>query len=421
MAYTYGRPFRYQKRRPSARGAAYRSAYSRSAMYPRRPAGSYSRYSRKKTSRYGRPKTARRMVITPKNGFVQGDPVSQYQLSQIDAFDPRAVGVRIPDSNATPSVGVMVSDDLALNVPGTTGFAQCFAFQPSIATTIIAATGTTASAWTWAASFGNTQSSGKATSIGTNYDLFRPVAHGVRISSSLASTAATGFVHIAVYPSRTTLSTWDFPTSLALMADCMWYTRVTVSSLTQTPYLIQNKFLDCTAQRYIATAASNAQGDNPTAAGNTSRAGVLNVANEWCTILIALEGTNPTAVANVPVSVETLVHYEALPAPGGVQAGAPAAQYDPADLQAGAAIGAQMNPVSPVTPGGSAQNMQEGTTIGRAASALGNLAYDVGQSAAPQARSAFVNLAGGVIGGAINQYAAQRGSSAQNNIGLITN
>jgi len=374
------------------------------------------RYSRKKASRYGRPKTAKRMVVSPKNGFVQGDPLSQYQLAQIDAFDPRAVGVRIPDSNTTPSVGLLVSDDLPLNVPGTTGFAQCFAFQPSTSTTIIAGAGTAANTWAWTAGFGNYQSSGKYASVAANYDLFRPVAHGVRLSSSLASTAATGFVHIAVYPSRTTLSTWDFPTSLALMADCMWYTRITVSSLTQTPYLIQNKFLDCTAQRYTSTLnAANVNGDNPSAAGNTTRAGVLNVANEWCTILIALEGTNTTAVANSPVSVETLVHFEALPSPGGVQAGTPAAQYDPRDLQGASAIGSQTNPVSPVTPSGAMQSIREGITV--AAQATGNLLSDIGQSVAPQAREFLVNAGTA----AASTYIAQRGANAQNNIGMLQN
>ena len=376
------------------------------------------RYSRKKASRYGRPKTAKRMVIAPKNGFVSGTTLSQYQLSQIDAFDPRAVGVRIPDSNTTPSCGVMVSDDFNLTSPGT-NFAVCYALQPSISTALVTSNSvTSAVAWTWPATFGGTTASNKFGSISANFDLFRPVAHGVRISSSLPATSAAGFVHIAVYPSRTTKATWDFPGSLAAMADCMWYTRITLSSLTQTPYVIQNKFLDCTAQRYIDTNDStNKQGDNPTGAGNTTRAGLFNIANEWCTILIALEGTAVGGSLTVPVSAETLVHYEALPSPGGVQAGGPAALFDPPDLQAASAIGAQTNPVSPVTPGGQAQNLQEGTFIGQAATAMGNLAYDVGQSAAPQARQAFVNLAGGALG----TYAAQRGAAAMNNIGLIQN
>jgi len=246
--------------------------------------------------------------------------------------------------------------------------------------------------------------------------LFRPVAHGVRISSSLSSTAATGFVHIAVYPSRTTKTSWDFPTSLALMADCMWYTRITLSSLTQTPYVIQNKFLDCTAQRYIDTNdGANKQGDNPSSASNTTRAGVFNIANEWCTILIALEGTAVGGGLTVPLSAETLVHYEALPAPGGVQAGGPAAQFDPRDLQGASAIGAQTNPVSPVTPGGAASSIREGVAV--AAQAAGNLLQDIGQSVAPTARQALISA----VSGAATNYIQQRGAAAQNNIGMLQN
>lgn len=374
------------------------------------------RYSRKKASRYARPKVGRKMVITPKNGFAEGTPLSQYQLSQVDAFDPRAVGVKIPDSNTTPSCGVLVSDDMNCSVPGS-GNAVCYAFQPSISTTMIASNNITGpTSWVWQAGFTGVQASNKFGSIAANFDLFRPVAHGVRISSSLSSTAAQGFVHIAVYPSRTTKSTWDFPTSIAAMADCMWYTRITTSSLTQTPYLVQNKFLDCTAQRYIDTNDStNKQGDNPTLAGNTTRAGVFNVANEWCTVLIALEGTAVGGVVTVPISVETLVHYEALPAPGGVQAGGPAATFDPLDLQGASAIGAQTNPVSPVTPGGARQSLVESISV--AAAATGNFLADVGQSVAPQARQALVNAASGAAAG----YISQRGAAAQNNIGMLQN
>jgi len=374
------------------------------------------RYSRKKASRYARPKTGRKMVVTPKNGFVMGDAVSQYQLAQIDAFDPRAVGVKIPDSNTTPSCGVMVSDDFNLSSPGT-NYAVCYALQPSISTSLITSNSVTSSqAWTWPTSFGGTTASNKYGSIAANFDLFRPVAHGVRISSSLSSTAATGFVHIAVYPSRTTKTSWDFPTSLALMADCMWYTRITLSSLTQTPYVIQNKFLDCTAQRYIDTNdGANKQGDNPSSASNTTRAGVFNIANEWCTILIALEGTAVGGGLTVPLSAETLVHYEALPAPGGVQAGGPAAQFDPRDLQGASAIGAQTNPVSPVTPGGAASSIREGVAV--AAQAAGNLLQDIGQSVAPTARQALISA----VSGAATNYIQQRGAAAQNNIGMLQN
>ena len=415
MAYTYGRPFRYQKRRPSARGSAYRPTYSRSAMYPRRPAGSYSRYSRKKASRYARPKIGRKMVVTPKNGFVSGCALSQYQLSQIDAFDPRVVGVKIPDSNAAPSCGLMVSDDISLPVPGTTGFSCAFAFQPSTSTTMITAVPGSANSWTWPVNFGGNTASQKFAAVNNNFDLFRPVAHGVRISSSLAATAATGFVHIAVYPSRMTRGTWDFPLTLAAMADCMWYTRITVSSLTQTPYVIQNKFLDCTSQRYIDTNTSTGRlGDNPSTAGQNF-AGASNIANEWCTVVIALEGANTTATLNNPISAETLVHYEALPAPLGVQAGGPAAAFDPRDMQGAAAISAQQNPVSPVSPEGQSSSILEGVI--QAAQAAGNVAVDVARVAGPQTREAFVQLAGGAIG----TYAAQRGAAAQNNIGMIQN
>lgn len=410
MAYGYSN-YRRPAGRAKARRPTYRPSYSRAPTYSRRPAGSNSGYSRKKTKRYGRPK-ARSYVVTPKNGFVAGAPLSQYQLAQIDAFDPRAVGVKIPDSNATPSCGVMVSDDLNLGAPGA-NLAICYAFQPSVASTMISGVGSTTQAWTWPAAWAGSTASGKSASIGSNYDLYRPVAHGIRISSSISATAATGFVHIAVYPSRTTRATWDFPTNLAGLSDCMWYTRITLSSLTQTPYVIQNKFLDCTAQRYIDTTnLSNSIGDNPTGG---SRAGVLNVANEWCTVLIALEGTNASGVLTAPVSVETLVHYEALPSPGGVQAGGPAAMYDVADLQGAAAAAANLDPVNPVSPGGTQSVLRAG--VSQVAAATGNFISDVVQNVAPSAREVMVGLAAG----AVSRHIQPGGANSQNHIGRLTN
>ena len=286
MAYTYAAR-RPSYRRPGSRGRVYRRFNARYSSYPRRPAGSYSRRGRKATKRYGRTKVPRSFIKTPANGFVNGAPLSQYQIAQVDAFDPRSVGVRIPDSNSTPSCGVLTSDDYSLPVPSP-GFSCAFAFQPNTSTSLVTAVGATVTSWTWPATFGGATASNKFAPIAANFDMFRPVSHGVRISSSLASTAATGFCHIAVYPSRTTKNTWDFPTNIAAMADCMWYTRVTISSLTQTPYVIQNKFLDCTANRYIDTADGAVhRGDNP-AGGATVGAGMLHVANEWCTVIIAL-------------------------------------------------------------------------------------------------------------------------------------
>lgn len=373
------------------------------------------RYSRKKASRYGRPKSSKRMVITPKNGFATGTPLSVYQLSQIDAFDPRVVGVKIPDSNTTPSVGVMVSDDFNLStLPN--NFASCYAFQPSVASCMITAVPGTVNSWVWPASYAGNTISAKSSAIGTNYDLYRPVAHGVRISSSLSTQSATGFVHIAVYPSRTTKGTWDFPQNLANLSECMWYTRITVSSLTQTPYVIQNKFLDCTAQRYVDTggdAGGNKVGDNPgSLTASEGRYGRVQVANEWCTILIAIEGATVGGVLTVPISAETLVHYEALPAPGGVQVGAPASIFDQNDLAAASVLAAQSDPVQQVTPTATQSAINSATSV---LQATGNLLSEVGTNIAPSARAAFVNMASG----AATQYIQERGAQSSNNIGRI--
>jgi len=369
---------------PSYGGRYYRK--SRAAYRPRR--ATYRRKS-KKTTPYSP------IANNPGSGKADGVRLSKFQLAQVDAFDPRVLGVKIPDSQVAPSCAVLASDDIALSAPITN--AVCYAFQPSISSTMVTAVGATANTWTWPAAWAGNTTSGKRISISSNYDLFRPVAHGVRLSCSQASTAATGFVHIAVYPSRTTKTTWDFPTSIALMADCMWYTRVTLAQLTQTPELISNKFLDCTAMRYIDTSENGTKdGDNPAAGAPTGTGvGQIQIANEWCTILVALEGANNTAaVIPAAISAETLVHYEALPAPGGVQAGDPAAPYDVDDLGRASNIASKANPTTTADAAGQTANLREAERLAHSTGAsVGTLVGDVMYSAGKTALRAGVNYA----------------------------
>jgi len=411
MVFSYGSR-RSAYSRPASRGRTYRRPYARPSTYSRRPAGSYSRSSRKKTRRYGRAKVARSFIATPKNGFVTGTPLSQYQLAQVDAFDPRAVGVRIPDSNTSPSCAVMTCDDITLTAPPTN--AICYAFQPNARTTMISGVGAGVGSWTWPGNFGGVTSSNKDAAVATNYDLIRPVSHGVRISCPLSSTTAVGFVHMAVYPSRSTKSSWDFPTTIAGLADCMWYTRVTISSLTQQPFVIMNKFLDCTAQRYIDTGTSGSrQGDNPLGVTVGAQAGAISVANEWCTILIAMEGSNLTGGALAILSAETLIHHEALPSPLGVQAGGPAAVYDPVDLERASTISAHQNPATSADGPTVAQHLQEGVNI--VAQGVSSVAGEFVSRVGPAVREAGMNMAVG----AFTQYVG--GAGGPGGIPGITN
>ena len=45
------------------------------------------------------------------SGNVEGTPFSKYQLAQINPFDDRVCGVKIPDSNTYPSIAIYCNDD----------------------------------------------------------------------------------------------------------------------------------------------------------------------------------------------------------------------------------------------------------------------------------------------------------------------
>ena len=91
---------------------------------------------------------------------------------------------------------------------------------------------------------------------------------------------------------------------------------VYLESVDSEAYSYCQQVLDSVANRYVDTANNGTKsGDNPPSGAVVGTTfGQIQVANEWCTVVIAVEGTN-TAAANgfVPVSVESIVHYEAIP------------------------------------------------------------------------------------------------------------
>ena len=122
--------------------------------------------------------------------------------------------------------------------------------------------------------------------------MIRPVAHGLRLSSPVSTTSATGYVHVCICAARTTKTTWDFPASISEMSNMAWYARYTLSQLTQKPILIVNKFLDSVANRYVDTANNGTKsGDNPPSGAVVGTTfGQIQVANGGVLLLLLLKG-----------------------------------------------------------------------------------------------------------------------------------
>jgi len=271
-----------------------------------------------------RRRTYRRKAVRRSPRFRRGDasvsramdPGEKFAALQIDPFEIQNYGGKIPDSNTVPSVAVSNTELFPITLAVGTN-TKCYAYWPSVTWSQVASTEGPTS-WTWPATFGGTSNFAKRTDYGTTYELDRPVAHGIRITSGVAPTDASGFVHIAIaYESWLQESTWAFPLSPQGLSSYQWYKRVSLASLTQTPLTICNKYIDETAFRYrsaIATPVDNA--------GQTN----FHTGGGWGAILIAVEG-GATGILN-PVNVEWIYHSECVPKSTGVASGTPAAPFN---------------------------------------------------------------------------------------------
>lgn len=304
----------------------------------------------------------------------------RFLVAQADPFEPKATGAKIPDSNTVPSVALPVTE-IASNLvsPDATNLISAVALFPGVNSSVVKATsGPTSVTWPPVAAGGLDWQ--KASDIRTGFELTRPVAHGVRISSPIAPTTATGFIHIAVaYEAYNGVTNQPFVTSVAGLAGYPWYKRVTLASLTQTPLTIVNKYTDETAFRYLGA-------DNKGYQASATEL-MFNVPYGWGTILIFAEATGPN-----PIQVEQCVHLEAIPKSSGAVSGSTAAAYSPSTL------GAAANMVSTTDFTHTEDNQSE-----HIASAIGNAVFEgaavAGNAAVqniilPGARAVGYNAAG---------------------------
>ncbi|AXH74166.1 MAG: capsid protein [Cressdnaviricota sp.] len=304
--------------------AYYRSSYGRrSAPFSRRfRAPSRTVYVRSAPKRRAAPRrravrsTRRRSAVSTSCSCTEDLSAGQkFLLAQIDPFEPKALGCKVPDSNTIPSVSCMMND-LRNITQVIAGNASCVALLPTVTGGIVTANEFSATDWSWPTSFGGKTNFSKRADYVNTYELDRPVAHGIRISCPLAPTSVTGFVHVAVATeSFNNSSSWPFPTNADGMAGYPFYKRFSLAALTQSPLTVINKYVDETAFRYTGADSENI--------GN---AGIMefHVPRSWGALLIAVTGAPPGA-GSIPLSYEVILHLEGIPKSTGVLAGSTAA------------------------------------------------------------------------------------------------
>jgi len=306
---------------------------------PRR-SGRPARSSYRKSTRYARPRrafTSRQVAAKSKPCICPGElsPSAKFALAQLDPFEPRCQGAKVPDSNSMPSIANADTDQVVLSTLASQN-QRAIAFWPSyrdshllsgIATGLPNIVSWDPAASGTPAAYANRRN---FVAVDAAIEAIRPVAHAIRISSSLASTSATGFIHVALATESKVVSTsapnvWQLPTTVDEMVGCAHYKRFTISSLTQSPITIINKWIDDTAFRYSVPNARN----SPTSATSTFQ--TFDFGGSWGQLVVLVEGA--PAASNV-VSIEHLLLSEMLPKKDSFILGTSAAPNSPGTLSA---------------------------------------------------------------------------------------
>jgi len=258
-------------------------------------------------------------------------PGAKWAIAQLDPFDPNCLGAKIPDSNTFPSIANTDTDIVSLAASAAT-FLAGIAFRPQYTWGTVTGVGA-AGVVGWGATYSTLASNRvKRTDYATTMELTRPVAHAIRMSSPIAPTTATGFVHIALaVETQFSTSSWAYPTTVAEIAGCQYYKRVTLASLTQSPLTVINKWVDDTGFRYSSPATDQTSTNS---AGFQSDYG-------WANIVVIVEGGPTTGTL---LSFEHILLSEGIPQKSSVIIGTQAASNSPGAL---AAVGEMSNEQSP--------------------------------------------------------------------------
>jgi len=304
--------------------------YRRSRTNVRKP-------MRRRATRSGRPSTRRRTVrrtsTRSKPCVCPGPPSpgAKFAFAQIDPFHTLATGAKIPDSNTIPSISNTDVDIVTIQNASNNAWFAAVAFRPQYRGGTVVGT-PSAGGVTWGVNYSdNTNNRSKYTQYSQQIELTRPVAHAIRMTSPVAPTTATGFVHIGLATEALTTGSWDYPANPSEMANLQFYRRVTLASLTQSPLTVINKWLDDTGFRYSSSTQTLT---NNGAAGTLADPQWISFNTDygWASIIIMLEGT-PGTTANV-LSVEHLLITEGIPKRTALLIGTQAASNSPGIMSA---------------------------------------------------------------------------------------
>jgi len=310
---------------------AYRRRYAR-----RRPVTRRRRYSRRPAARPRRRTYTRRTRRAPtlRSAYQTDIPmrVPKYIKALINPFDKDSYGARIPDSSTSPSTSLSVYDNNAQSCNTANLWMSSTLYVPNAYAYAYEMNSASGSTITVPVAFGGAINTSKQTAIRSQFSLARPVSHAVRITCAQAATATIGYCHVCLVPLSLAGATWTaIPLTVAAMAAMPTYRRVTISSLTNNPLVVVNRYNDDTAYKY-----TDVNNDESITSINGE------TFHSWMGVMVAFteHGLNATvAIANV----ENLCHFEVQSLPLGVSTDRPGEPSNPAVLEAACNAASQSN------------------------------------------------------------------------------
>lgn len=290
-------------------------------------------YKKKPTKRRGGLRS-RRLGAPPISKIMK--ELHPFTLAHVNPFDRNSFEARVPDQSTAPSSPFFMYDTFEVTTVSTN--AACVVAAPWTTKYLVEAYNQVgAASWTWYASFAQTNSYSKLSTMQAQYELVRPVAQGVRLSCGLSPQTVTGYTHVCLYPlSNYGDTTWEFPTSVSQMQDCPFYQRFTLAQLIANPVTVVNKYSDQCAFDYRAATDSG----TPTATGTEYH----NFG--WMVIVIAVTG-QPSGTT--PLNVENICHMEGQAIRGTLSGDLTSERYRPTVMAGTSEYSATSSPVQPGT------------------------------------------------------------------------
>lgn len=372
---------------------------------PRRRRATKARVTRRTYARR-RPQARRRIARKIQSHVCseQLTPTAKFALAQIDPFDPKCLGAKIPDSNTMPSIANQDVDQVGLAVGSDAATVPyAIAFSPAYQQAILKS-GVSAGGINW--SINGWQNRRNRDSVNQAIEGIRPVAHAIRMSCPLAPTSTTGFVHVGLaIENRYGASSGvpDFPTSVNEMTGLPHYRRFTLASLTQSPVTAINKWIDETAFRYDAVGIDQSFSDPAATLSDTT----FNFNRSWAFIIVMVEA--PPASSTV-LSFEHLLSTEALPRRNAFIMGNLAAPNSPGTMSAVSSMQAETDFVH--------TEAEQESYISQAVNELRRGAESAGEAAVEYVQPIFSRIgryaADTAINYAVNAYTGTGGISGVN-------